>query len=210
MRQRLIQYVDLLFAGTAGTEDIKQEILQNTLDRFDDLVAQGKSEEAAYRLAITGIGDINEILAGAPAEQPPVQDFRSALREETEYIQHRKMRAVAIAMYICSAIPLFILAELGYSTLGLCMTILLCGAATYLILLTRKPDSDETEEKTPQDPRKKKLDRIVSIITLIIYLILSFATQAWLITWLVFPISGCVEGLINAIHDLKEACSNED
>ena len=45
MREHLIQYVNLLFAGTSGTEEIKQEILQNTLDRFDDLVAQGKSPE---------------------------------------------------------------------------------------------------------------------------------------------------------------------
>ena len=65
MRQQLIQYVELLFAGAPGSEEIKQEILQNTLDRYDDLVSQGKTEAAAYRLAISGIGDINdhEILA---------------------------------------------------------------------------------------------------------------------------------------------------
>ena len=62
MREQLIQYVSLLFAGAENCEDTRQEILQNTLDRYDDLIAQGKSEEAAYRLAITGIGDINEIL----------------------------------------------------------------------------------------------------------------------------------------------------
>ena len=65
MREQLIQYVNLLFAGAIDCEEVKQEILQNTLDRFDDLVAQGKSPEAAYRLAIAGIGDINEILGAA-------------------------------------------------------------------------------------------------------------------------------------------------
>lgn len=210
MRQQLIQYVDLLFAGAADAEDMKQEILQNTLDRYDDLVAQGKSEEAAYRLAISGIGDISEILGSSPSENPPVQDFRSALREETEYVQHRKMRAVAIAMYICSAIPLFILSELDMSTLGLCMTILLVGAATYLMMLTRRPGAEEPKEKVPKDPRKQLLSRIVNAATLILYLIVSFATQAWFITWLIFPISGCVEGLISAIYDLKEACQHED
>ena len=62
MRDQLIQYVSLLFAGAENCEDTKQEILQNTLDRYDDLIAEGKTPEAAYRLAITGIGDINEIL----------------------------------------------------------------------------------------------------------------------------------------------------
>lgn len=71
MREQLIQYVNLLFAGAADCEDVKQEILQNTLDRFDDLVNQGKSPEAAYRLAISGIGDINEILGSAPVKKAP-------------------------------------------------------------------------------------------------------------------------------------------
>ena len=71
MRDQLIQYVDLLFAGAADWEDIKQEILQNTLDRYDDLIAQGKAPEAAYRLAISGIGDINEIIGSARNEPSP-------------------------------------------------------------------------------------------------------------------------------------------
>ena len=69
MREQLIQYVTLLFAGANDCEDIRQEILQNTLDRYDDLIAQGKVPEAAYRLAISGIGDISEIL-GTPPTSP--------------------------------------------------------------------------------------------------------------------------------------------
>ena len=41
MREQLIKYVDLLFAGATDAEEVKQEILQNTLDRYDDLIAQG-------------------------------------------------------------------------------------------------------------------------------------------------------------------------
>ena len=62
MRAKLAQYVQLLFAGVPDSDEIKEEILQNTLDRYDDLIDQGKVPEAAYRLAIAGIGDINEIL----------------------------------------------------------------------------------------------------------------------------------------------------
>ena len=62
MRDQLISYVDLLFAGAEQSGDIKDEILQNTLDRYDDLLSQGKSPQAAYSLAISGIGDISELL----------------------------------------------------------------------------------------------------------------------------------------------------
>ena len=41
MREKLISYVDLLFAGVPNATDIRQEILQNTLDRYDDLIDQG-------------------------------------------------------------------------------------------------------------------------------------------------------------------------
>ena len=61
MRERLAAYVDLLFAGNPEAEDVKQEILQNTLDKYDDLVAGGRSPEAAYSLAISGIGDLSEL-----------------------------------------------------------------------------------------------------------------------------------------------------
>lgn len=206
MRERLIQYVDLLFAGAENAEDIKQEILQNTLDRYDDLISLGKSEESAYRLAISGIGDINEILDSANETAQQAHNPQ----QENIIIQNRKMRAVAIAMYICSAIPLFILGDLGFGSLGLCMTILLVGAATYLMLLTRKPGEHRPKANAPQDPRKKALSKLVNIITVILYLIISFATQAWFITWLIFPISGCVEGLVDAIIDMKEAYKNED
>ena len=74
MREQLIQYVQLLFAGAADCDDTRQEILQNTLDRYDDLIAAGKTPEAAYRLAIMGIGDINEILGRAPC--PPRRSSR--------------------------------------------------------------------------------------------------------------------------------------
>ena len=40
MREQLIQYVNLLFAGATGSDEIREEILQNTLDRYDDLIAQ--------------------------------------------------------------------------------------------------------------------------------------------------------------------------
>ena len=61
MKEQLIRDVEALFGDTANAEEIKQEILQNTLDRYDDLIDQGKSPEAAYSLSLSGIGDLSEI-----------------------------------------------------------------------------------------------------------------------------------------------------
>ena len=212
MREQLIQYVSLLFAGAPDSDEIRQEILQNTLDRFDDLVAQGKSPEAAYRLAISGIGDINEILGNMAQTTPsPAPTRQSVTEPETEEdIKRKKIRAVAIAMYILCAVPLIILSELGADTLGLCLTLALVATATYLMVITGKKDDDEEEkeeapDKSPQKQLKKSIGSLIWAIGLAAYFILSFATGAWYITWILFPIIGCVDGLIDAIIDLKEA-----
>lgn len=204
MRERLIQYVELLFEAAPNSTEIKQEILQNTLDRYDDLVSQGKTEEAAYRLAISGIGDINEILT------PPVAE--ETVPEQEEPAQTRKLRATAIALYIGSAIPLFLLGGLGAGTLGLSLTVLLAAIATYLMVLSHRsaPNQRQNAAKMPKDPRKEKISSILGPISLVIYFLVSFTTEAWAITWLIFPITGCLEGLILAICDLKEGDSYEN
>lgn len=216
MREQLIQYVNLLFAGAPESDEIRQEILQNTLDRYDDLVSQGKSPEAAYRLAISGIGDINEILGSTPSSDNTYipQGNQEAAHEETEDVHSRKNRAAAIAMYILSPVPLFILSEFGLSTMGLCFTILLVAAATYQMVLIRKKSSGKSEsvpvQTTPQQELKKGVSNLIWAIGLALYFILSFTTNAWAITWIIFPIIAATQGLANAIIDLKEASCHEN
>lgn len=212
MRQQLIQYVELLFAGAPGSEEIKQEILQNTLDRYDDLVSQGKTEAAAYRLAISGIGDINEILGQSTEHTEHTAPTAQPRQPEPEDREQRKLRAVAIAMYILCPIPLFILSEFDLATMGLCFTLALVATATYLLMLARKGDPEEEAEASgaPVSPKKQAVGRILGPVTLVVYLLVSFLTHAWAITWLIFPISGCIKGIINAVIDLKEVNSYEN
>lgn len=212
MREQLIRYVDLLFAGSPNAYDIKQEILQNTLDRYDDLIAQGKSPEAAYSLSIAGIGDISELLGGAFHQDtsPLTQSVTDTLAQTRE---RKRKRAVAIAMYILCPVPLFILSEIGQDTMGLCLTLLLVAAATALMVLAGKDKRTEAEytevtSSKPADAHQELRNSIGSVVWAIglgVYFILSFTTQAWYITWIVFPLIGSIQGLINACMDLKEA-----
>lgn len=207
MREQLIRYVELLFAGASDADEIKQEILHNTLDRYDDLIGQGKTPEAAYRLAISGIGDINEILGG-DAPSPAVSGYAApnpdAAHQENDDAQSRKMRATAVAMYILCPVPLFIFTEFGLSTLGLCFTLLLVAAATALIMMARKKSDEPQPSKdatyiSPQRELRRSIEKLMGVISLVVYLIVSFVTGAWFSTWLIFPIMGCIKGLVNAI-----------
>ena len=214
MREQLEQYVDLLFAGARDCEDIKQEILQNTLDRYDDLIAEGKVPEAAYRLAITGIGDVNEILGMKPQTAPVYHSVPSNPEKEDKDTPMKKLlRAVAIGLYILCPVPLFVLSELGMDTLGLCGLLAIVAVATVLIMLgTKKEPQKEKEEVllTPRQELKKSVGNLIWAIGLAVYFAVSFLTNAWHITWLIFPITGAVQGLVSAIVDLKEAKNYEN
>ena len=214
MRDQLIQYVSLLFAGTENCEDIRQEILQNTLDRYDDLVAQGKSPESAYRQAISGIGDISEILSG---EQTFTASPRTNEPEpEADTPTKKLLRTIAIALYILCAAPLIILSEFGLDNLGLCCTLAVVAVATVLILLGKKngPREDTQEhtasaqaQETSESPRqelRKSIKSLIWAIGLAAYFIVSFSTGAWYVTWVIFPIIGAVQGLVIACLDLTE------
>ena len=215
MREQLEQYVKLLFAGTPDSEDMQQEILQNTLDRYDDLIEQGKSAEAAYRLAISGIGDVNELLGAsspAPAETENV-DYRG---RPLPSAKKKTMQAVAIGMYICCVVPVIALGNVGEGILGICMMFLLIAAATVLMVLSSTGKTNEKNEKnestqplTPQQELRQALQKTLSTVALVAFLAVSFLTGAWYITWLIFPIMGAVRGIVFACMDLKEAKEHE-
>lgn len=218
MREQLIQYVNLLFAGNDGVEDIKQEILQNTLDRYDDLVSRGRTPEEAYRQAIAGIGDVNEIINGKadfaeenrPPVYAPVPEFDS-----TAAAVSRLMRALAIFLYIVSPVPLFLFSRLGWAEVGLCCLLIIVGIATALLLLFKSPKAQEQHQEYieytdrprnsgSQRELKKSVGKLISTVGLVLYFIISFATGAWFITWLIFPIIGAVKGVVNSCIDLRE------
>ena len=210
MREQLIQYVNLLFAGAPDSDDMKQEILQNTLDRYDDLIAEGKVPEAAYRLAIAGIGDINESLGTKPVSSP-VYSRAVKPEQEPEDENKKKLRATAICLYILCPIPLFIGSEMGLSTLGLCGLLAVVAVATAMMVVSGKNYQPEEppKELTEQEKLRKSIKTIINLVGLVVYFLLSFTTGMWAITWLVFPIIAAVWELTKAILDLKEAKNHE-
>lgn len=207
MREQLIQYVELLFAGACNCEDIKQEILQNTLDRYDDLMASGKVPEAAYRLAIAGIGDINEILG---TTVPPVAALNPAEKSDGgDNFAKKILRATAVGLYIISILPLIILCELGMEILGLCGTLAIVAVATVMIILGAKKDPSPQEKAEKEEICESELSKSITgllwALGLGLYFFLSFTTSDWHITWVIFPILAALDSLISAIVRHQEA-----
>lgn len=208
MREHLIRYIDLLFAGAPGAADVKQEILQNTLDRFDDLIAQGKAPEAAYQLAISGIGDISEILGTGNTSPAAAPVYAAPPTEKWEKPVWKKvLQAIGICLYILCPVPLFVL----QNEIGLCGLLGIVAIATALMVISGDKDAPKQEQtaEAPEASMRKAIGSVIFAVGLCVYLGVSFATGAWYITWVIFPIMAAVKGLVNACMDLKEANDNE-
>jgi len=210
MREQLTKYVDLLFAGAPGAVDIKSEILQNTLDRYDDLISQGKTPQAAYSLAISGIGDISELISTSDSVQTVTAPETHSLQQPAEEkpLWKKVLRAVGIFLYIICPMPLFILSEIGMDTIGLCGTLGIVAIATVLMILSSGKASAATEtsvQKSEESDLRKAVNSIIFAVGLCGYFMISFASGAWHITWIMFLIIAAAQGLAKACVDLKEA-----
>ena len=209
MREKLKTYIDYLFAGapqTAATEETKAEILQNTLDKYDDLIAEGKTPEAAYSLAVSGIGDLRDFLTRSAQQSAPASSPVGAVRPCPAWTSSLIL-AAAIMLYITCVIPVILNGNVVWMFVMVALaTGLLVFRSTFLNPNTQKTENrkEEVEPDTPQIRLRKSINGFISAISLVIYLIVSFATMAWHITWVIFPLSAAVQNIIKACFELKD------
>jgi uncharacterized protein YjbI with pentapeptide repeats len=71
MNEKLTRYLDGLFAPYADSpavRDLKEELLRNLEEKFQDLKSQGHDDETAYRMTVGSLGDISEIMDSISAK----------------------------------------------------------------------------------------------------------------------------------------------
>ena len=65
MEERVRQYVEALFAQAPISQNVmdqKEEMVQNLVDKYHDLLAEGKTPQAAYELVTASVGGISELV----------------------------------------------------------------------------------------------------------------------------------------------------
>ena len=209
MNEKLRKYIDALFENapqTVRAVELKEEMFQNLTEKYNDLIAQGKSEEAAYNIAVASIGDVDSLLAG----------LSGAGREESQ--QGRKRNAlfvaIAVALYIVSPVPVILLQD----TMGVMLLFVFVALATGLLIyngVTRekyvKTDDTMVEEFKAWKQNSRQKDQAANaiigslwLITVCVYMFVSFTTNAWHITWIIFLIAAAVSSMIKGIFMLKQ------
>lgn len=209
MNEKLRNYIDALFEKapkTVRAVELKEEMFQNLTDKYNDLLAQGKSEEAAYNIAVASIGDVDSLIAGLTGP------------DRTESAEGRKRNAlftsVAVALYITCAVPVILL----QNTIGVMLLFVFVAVATGLLIyngVTRekyvKADDTMVEEFKAWKQNSRQKDQAANavigslwLIAVCVYMLVSFTTAAWHLTWIIFLITAAIASIIKGIFMLKK------
>lgn len=215
MRNKLICYVNSIFEGIPNTpevQELREEILQNTLDRYDEECARGVSETVAYNVAVMSIGDTDELLA---AYRKPKKEKKSS---------RRVCVAIAIALYILCVVPPAVADEMGWpEALGVSLMFLMIAAATALIILSGgrekpaaskasapqgvpvQPAAQPVQAASAQEERSSAVKILRSVLTPLywlaavgLFLAVGFAGY-WYVAWVIFIAAGAVGDVITGI-----------
>lgn len=214
MNEKLRSFIDSVFEGapeTQKTTDLKEEMLQNLTDKYNDLISEGKSEEAAYNLTVASVGDVGALIKKLHSENGAAESYESIKNRQTSAI----LTSTAVALYICSVIPCILLPG---SLMGPVLLFLLVAIATALMIYNAKmkPHYKKTSDTVVEEFRewrsensgKKEVFKAVTsalwAITVVVYMLVSFQTGAWHITWVIFLISSAINGIIKALFDLSK------
>lgn len=213
MIDRLRRYIDIAFEKapqTKKTVELKEEILQNITDKYNDLLSEGKTEEAAYNIAVASIGEVGELIESLKCSS---SDRVNPSQEEIEKSRQNSalIVSISVAMYILSVIPPIIFG----GNIGPILMFMIVAIATALLIYNNmtKPKYmkiDDTIVEEFKEWKESKENRELSAISsavwslaTVVYIIVSFLTGAWHITWVIFLIATAITSIIKAIFDLK-------
>ncbi|MBL4933439.1 MULTISPECIES: permease prefix domain 1-containing protein [Clostridium] len=218
MYEKLRERVEELFQDAPRTNrayELKEEVLANLIDRYNDLIEQGKSEDEAINSAMSGVGDVEELIRGL--KQNDVFNYEEMKKERQK---SALMISISVGLYIMSVVVLIISNEfLGVNdAISVSLMLTIDAVATGLIIYNGmskskyiKEDNTMVEEfKEWKSTNRKKngvMQSIKSIVwTLIvaIYLLISFVFNAWAFSWIIFIVGAAIERIITLSFQLKE------
>lgn len=222
MKEKIRKHIDGLFSEAPKTRkamDLREELTQNAIEKYEDLISDGYREEDAFQNVIGSIGDVSELFE--VLEEKNLLSLPEADRKKKALLT-----AASAGLYVfAGAVFLFFnvissFAEYNsfdFIMLGLLLAALICIAPTCMLVYAnhmypvfhKEKDSfvENYKEARYSANRKKAIRNSISLliwtVTLTFYFTVSFATWDWAYTWIVFLIGGCIQALVLLILNLR-------
>ena len=120
--------------------------------------------------------------------------------------------AIAVMLYIFGLVSLILLsAQFNQPIIGVSIFFGLIAIGTGILIYNGIYYSKESDEKktTKNITVQKQVTGIIDIIFLLIYLIVSFLTGQWHLTWIIFIINILVNAIVKLLFSIKSGNTNE-
>ncbi len=216
MENNIRSYVDALFKNfelNQETAELKEEITQNSLDKFQDLISAGQDESTAYKIVINSIGDVSKLIYNMDYSENSQNNNNAEMQKYKQ--RSAILTSVAIFLYIVCIVPILFLQD----EVGVILLFVFIGIATAMLIFNdmTKPKYLKENNSTVEDFKEwqyvnknnyqmyKSISNAVSILSIAIYFVVSFITHAWYITWVIFLIMAAVKEIIKCLFQLKGA-----
>lgn len=224
MRDKIVEKFNQLFEDAPKTRkalELKQEMLQNALDKYEDLVQEGHSEEDAYQNVIQSIGDVTELFE-------EVEEKNLLSLSESDRKKKALLQAIAVGLYILAGVVFFgfaLIGEVAYdfngvtTGIGLVLAGLICIPPTVMMVYAanmypvyKKKEKQDMVEEYKEEKYKNNKDEavlgsvstLIWMLVLVAYFIISFKTGAWYITWVIFLIGGSIQSIASLVFSLHK------
>lgn len=137
------------------------------------------------------------------------KDIIETKKEENRNNFARNM-AIAIGLYIISVVFVVVADEIfNQEIIGIALFFIVNAIATSLIVYSSiKYKSEKEKEEKTENPIVSQVCGIIALVGVITYLIISFLTGAWHISWIIFIIMGLCCAIVKLIFSLKEENNN--
>ncbi|MDD2374534.1 MAG: permease prefix domain 1-containing protein [Eubacteriales bacterium] len=212
MKEKITTHIAQLFADAPENRqvnDLREELLANSLSKYDDLIDQGISSEEAYRNVISGIGDISGLLS-----QLRAQKIMDPILIEKSRIRSAVLVSIAVLLFIISPLAVIVFdgSKLGlvifFFAIALGVSLLIFNSMTKLRYIKDEESFvEEFREWQVENRQKKSVRSAISAILwpliVVAYFFISFFFGQWHISWLIFIIGVCLEGVISLIFQLR-------
>ncbi|MDS0528427.1 permease prefix domain 1-containing protein [Clostridium sp. SHJSY1] len=218
MYERFRQKLDELFENAPETHrarELKEELLANLMDKYNDLISNGKAEEDAFNIAVSSIGDVDELINGLKEKDEFNYEEMKRRSKKSAFII-----SISIGIYIMSVVVMIMLSEVLMvdENIAACIMLTMDAVATCLIIYNSvsrpkylKADSTIVEEfkewKSETSREREVIKSINSIVWLIIvalYFVLSFIFGTWYFSWLIFIIGIAITKIIKLSFQLRK------
>lgn len=216
MTEKLRNHIEGLFEDAPKTRrasDLKEELLANLIERYNDLTENGMSEEEAYKNVIINIGDVNELINSLKETEVLNITETDESRKKTA-----KVLSISVGLYFLAFIAMIASPFTPIGPIaGFILMIAIAIVPTCMLVYhyasrpkyQRNDNSivEEFKEWNYDSKHNKSIRGAISatlwtLLTLI-YLLVSFLTFAWYITWIIFIVGACIESIISLLFSMN-------